>query len=247
MNKEKTRKFKVSLKRRTSQIKSNLPLVKTTRPLRLVLEKALRNSLNSLDRTRLDQRLQEVEELKTETGDEFRERLRARADKRMARFLQHATSRATSSSMVTGVFGVPGQLVDIPIFYIQAFKNIGEVALLFGFDPREEDEQHFMLGVLRVAHTVGAQRRKAGVELLLHRRRPRERDLLAGALLAASSRLGVQGLKRFLSGGLRALNPLVGGVLNAHSNAVLMEAIVKTAHIAYIERLSLQAPHPQDR
>lgn len=236
----------MSLKRRTSQIKSNLPLGKTTRPLRLVLEKALRNSLNSLDRTRLEQRLQEVEELKQQSGDDFAARLRERADKRMARFLQHATSRATASSMVTGVFGIPGQLVDVPIFYIQAFKNIGEAALLFGFDPREPDEQRYMLGVLRIAHLPGARRRKDALKVLLHRERQRERDLLASAALAAGSRVSLQGMKRLLTGGLRVLNPLVGGILNAQNNARLMETIVKTAHMAYIERVT-PLPRPQDQ
>lgn len=236
----------MSLKRRTSQIKSNLPLSTTTRPLRLVLEKALRNSLNSLDRTRLEQRLQEVEELKLQSGEDFAARLRERADKRMARFLQHATSRATASSMVTGVFGIPGQLVDVPIFYIQAFKNIGEAALLFGFDPRELDEQRFMLGILRIAHLPGIQRRKNAIQTLLHRERQRERDLLVGAALAAGSRVSLQGMKRFFTGGLRVLNPLVGGILNAQSNARLMETVVKTAHLAYIERITPR-PHLQDR
>lgn len=233
-----TDQYEVDLGCPTTDTTSSKPLREATKPLRQSLETALRRSLGSLDRTRLDRRLHEVEELRENGKDRFTERLRSRADKRFARFLQHATTRATTTGAVAGALGLPGQLLDLPLFYIQAFKNIAEVALLFGFDPRDPEEQRFMLGILRIGHLPGARRRRDAVEVLLGRSTQKERELLTGLLCALTPRSFITALPRLLPSRIRLLFPIVGGVLNAQNNGRRMEAIVKTASVAYTLRIS---------
>lgn len=217
-----------------------------TKPLNKVWSVALANSLAGLDRTRLEQRLAQLESMRVSSGSSFQAELRKEADKKFSRFLAHATSRARTFSAITGVWGLPGQMVDLPLFYIQAFKNAAEVALLYGFDPREPEEQALLLGLVRIGHLPSFSMRKLAVERLLAYPVHRERELLLSSVMALPARVCVSKAAGLLPRRLRFLGPVLGGVLNALNSRHLMETILDSAQMAYRLKLDRQAPDDAD-
>lgn len=210
-------------------------------PIRRLLEQALGNSLAALDRTRLDARLADVERLRTGSGQDFQRALRREADKKFSRFLSHATTRARTFSALTGVWGLPGQLLDLPLFYIQAFKNAAEVALLYGFDPRTAEEQALLLGLVRIGHLPTFELRKRAVDELLRRPVQAERDLFWSFLAALPARYCSARSGAFLPRSLHRIAPFFGGYLNAVNSRALMESILDSAQMAY--RIRAQEHH----
>lgn len=205
----------------------------SAKPLSKVWAVALENSLAALDPARLEQRLAELESLRSARGLAFEKELRKEADKKFSRFLAHATSRARTFSAITGMWGLPGQALDLPLFYIQAFKNAAEVALLYGFDPRQPQEQALLLGLVRIGHLPSFALRKQAVDKLLAYPVHRERELLLSSVMALPARACVTKAARLLPARLRFLGPILGGVLNALNSRHLMETILDSAQIAY--------------
>lgn len=201
--------------------------------IRRLLEQAMGNSLAALDRTRLDDRLADVARLREKAGADFQRALRREADKKFSRFLSHATTRARTFSAITGVWGLPGQLLDLPLFYIQAFKNAAEVALLYGFDPRTPEEQAVLLGLVRIGHLPTFELRKRAVDQLLRRPIQAERDLFWSLLAALPARYCAARSAALLPRALHRLAPLFGGYLNAVNSRMLMESILDSAQMAY--------------
>lgn len=216
---------------------TKLPKAGGPKALRACAEAALGNSLASLNRTRLDARLNEFLQYK-DTDQEYCLQLRKEADRKLSRFLNHATSRARAFSFACGLFGWVGQVADLPLFYIQVFKNVAEVALLYGYDPREKQEQRYILGVVEIGHIPISTYRHKEVERLLKRARTRERDLVLTTAVGLGGRFLTQMTRKILPRRLRLAAPILGAVLNGEHSARLTENIVKTAQLFYRQRLA---------
>lgn len=217
-------------------------------PVGRLLEYAMESSLAALDRTRLEHRLADFDRLREHAGADFLRELRREADKKFSRFLSHATSRARTFSAVTGVWGLPGQLLDVPLFYVQAFKNAAEVALLYGFDPRTPEQRTLLLSLVRIGHLPSFELRKRAIENLFRHPNQQEHSVVGSVLMAFPVRLCVSRSAKLLPQSLKIFAPLLGGVINALNSRALMESILDSAQMVYRRKAEefVESPTPDE-
>ena len=145
--------------------------------------------------------------------------------------------RTVFGSAVTGSMGFLGQFADLPAFYLYAIRTIGDVAISYGFDPRHEREQQYILQLLRIGHVPGKRKRLVQLDTLTQRSLEEEQNLVHEAsyalsgrgLSVASKQIAALLVKRKLG----AMIPLVGALVNAGLNWHLMGNILDTANRGY--------------
>jgi hypothetical protein len=146
-------------------------------------------------------------------------------------------------SAVTGSLGFMGQFADLPAFYLYAMRTIGDVAISYGFDPRTEREQLFILEILRIGHVPGRRKRLVQLDDLTQKELDQDHNLIEEASYALSGR-GLSVASRQIASllvkrKLGAMIPLVGAVVNAGLNWHLMGNILDTANKAYKSKATL--------
>lgn len=151
-------------------------------------------------------------------------------------------------SSVTGAFGVPGQLIDLPSFYSGALLHIARIARFYGFDPTHPGERQFALQILAIGHLPT---REGRLKELTKVYVPGKKTLYASELAALiTSRASVLSIYKFaaraLSGRFRALIPGIGAATNTAANLKTMEAVLETAVTAYHRRMLLRDSLAQD-
>ena len=151
-------------------------------------------------------------------------------------------------SSVTGAFGLPGQLIDLPGFYSSALLHVARIARFYGFDPTHPGESRFALQLLAIGHLPTQESRLKELTKIYV---PGKKTLYAGELAALiTSRASVLSIYKFaakaLSGRFRSLLPGIGAATNVAANLKTMEAILETAVTAYHRRMMLRDSLAQD-
>lgn len=151
--------------------------------------------------------------------------------------------RTVMGSAVTGSFGFLGQFADLPAFYLYAIRTLGEVAISYGFDPRTEREQLFILEILRIGHVPGKRQRMVQLDALTQQALDHHREMVQEVSYALSGRgisvASKQIASLLVTRKMGAMIPLVGALVNAGLNWHLMGNILDTANRAYKSKATL--------
>lgn len=225
-------------------------------PLEAILEKTPKDTQDKLSRKLEEILKRSLEQMMSTFSDEqVATRLAsARAvsstgslgmsDERMAIVNEHVKEmrkevrqRTVVGSALTGSLGFLGQFADLPAFYLYALRCMGEVAISYGFDPRGEREQAFILELLRIGHQPGKRKRLAQLDELTVSASAEQSNLMSEASYALSGR-GISVASKQIAAllikrKLGAMVPLVGALVNAGFNWHLMGNILDTANRGY--------------
>ena len=148
-------------------------------------------------------------------------------------------------SCVTGFAGAVGQIADIPAFYLYAVHSLQEIAISYGFDPRNEREQKFLLHILRIGHTPGRKNRYREVDALDSIDIDKDLATVPEISYALTGRgmllLARQLLKVVFRRKAMAMLPVLGAVVNAGVNNHLMSAILEVGQRSYRRRFVRRA------
>jgi hypothetical protein len=200
-----------------------------------VLQTAVKNCLSNLDDKKVGRRLAAARTAR-EAGDELEAKLAAN-DLSVGEVIREAVKKAGALGAVTGTLGPVGQILDLPLFYVQAVKSVGSVAIEFGFDPRDHVEHLFIGHLIRIGHLPTEQQRDKELSSLSLETLTKRQDMRQEGAFTLLRRGLVSALPRLLPAGAKRLIPVAGALLNAKSDAQLMENILNVAGKAYSLRL----------
>ncbi|GAB4343112.1 MAG: EcsC family protein [Calditrichia bacterium] len=156
---------------------------------------------------------------------------------------------STLSGAATGVFGLPGALVDIPVTYMMALKTVINVACQYGEDLTCLENRLACLEVLAVSGSLTEERDKIGAyfkvrAIMAVRLRSAEKALLNSAAGKQLTQLLVKTVSQMLSRfGVVLTEKLVlqsmvviGGIAGAAINHAFMKHIEETARAHFTIR-----------
>ncbi len=164
-------------------------------------------------------------------------------DEHVAQIRNEVRQKTVMGSAVTGSMGFIGQFADLPAFYLYAIRTMGEVAMSYGFDPRLEREQLYILELLRIGHVPSRRKRLIQLDELTQKELEQQRNLVEEASLAISGR-GLSVASKQIAALLAkrkmgAMIPLVGALVNAGLNWHLMGNILDTTNRGYRSKATL--------
>lgn len=205
------------------------------------LEKAFRAAIDRMLATfheeELQRRLEQARAVDPEGRIGFSEGQLKAAQAEVGKLRQEARQRTVIGSAVTGSMGFMGQFADIPAFYLYAIRTMADIAISYGFDPRLESEQLYLMEVLRIGHVPGRRQRLVQLDQLSQRDQEEEESLIEETSYALSGRgltvASQQIAKLLLKRKLGSMIPIVGALVNAGVNWHLMGAILDTTDRAY--------------
>lgn len=208
-----------------------------SRKLEAVLKAAIEQMMSTFKDEDVNEQLSHARavdsEGKTGWSDEQLEATQASVEE----LRQDARKKTVVGSAVTGSMGFFGQLADLPAFYLYAVRTMGEIAIKYGFDPRSEREQMYILEVLRIGHVAGKKNRLIQIDELSQQALDPQANLVEEASYALSGRgltLAARQIARLLiKRKLGSMIPIIGAVVNAGVNWHLMGAILDTADRSY--------------
>ena len=205
--------------------------------LESILKRSIEQMMSTFNDDEVEQRLASARAVSTTgrlglSGDQM-----SIIDEHVKAMRQEVRQRTVLGSAVTGSFGFLGQFADLPAFYLYAIRTLGDVSISYGFDPRLEREQLFILELLRIGHVPGRKKRLVQLDSLTQKALEHHRDLTSEVSYALSGR-GISVASKQIAALLAtrkmgAMIPLVGAVVNAGLNWHLMGNILDTANRGY--------------
>jgi hypothetical protein len=142
---------------------------------------------------------------------------------------------------LTGVLGMSGMLLDIPVLYGILFRLIHEVALCYGYPIDSAQEKLYMLKILELGHTPDETSRQSTIADLytLHGAirggmslNQIERSGLSKGIEALAQRIGVLYSKRKIG----MILMLLGAITGAAMNSILASEVSEAAYQTYRKR-----------
>ncbi len=215
-----------------------------TQKVAQALQTALDHSRAMLDKEKLEERLSKARAFPGSDAAGYEGHLMA-IEEAVANHCAEVKKRTVLGSCVTGFAGAAGQLADVPAFYLYAVHSLQEIAISYGFDPRQEREQKFLLHLLRIGHTPGRKNRYAEVDKLDGLDLDKDLASVPEISHAFTSKgmmvLAQQLLKMLFRRKAMALLPVFGAVINAGINNHLMNSILDVAQRSYRRRFVRRA------
>jgi EcsC protein family len=151
---------------------------------------------------------------------------------------------APGGAVIAGAF-----VADTALLLAIASRAVGEISLLYGYDPTQPTEKPFILSVINLGTAVSASSRTAALadisrvtQLLVRGAtwKKLNEHAAAGLTKAFAARFGVRLTKK----GLGKAIPALGVAIGASLNWLTIEQIVDSANIAYRRRWLLEKyPH----
>lgn len=164
-------------------------------------------------------------------------------DEHVTEIRREVRQKTVVGSAVTGSMGFIGQFADLPAFYLYAIRTMGEVAMSYGFDPRHEREQLYILELLRIGHVPSRRKRLVQLDELTQRELEQDRTYVEEASVAISGRglsVASKQIAALLAGRkMGAMIPLVGALVNAGLNWHLMGNVLDTTNRGYRSKATL--------
>lgn len=208
------------------------------------LQTAIDHSQSFFDASEVEERLKRARAVSGSHHSSYQGHLQSIEDEVTER-CSEITKKTVIGSCLTGFTGAVGQLADIPAFYLYAVHSLQELAICYGFDPRQEREQKFLLGLLRIAHSPGRNNRHRQVDELDQIDLDKDLASLPELSYAVTGKgmlvLARQLLKALLRRKAATVIPVLGAVVNAGINNHLMNAILDTARRSYRRRFVRRA------
>jgi EcsC family protein len=205
--------------------------------LEKILKKSIEQMMATFNDDEVEQRLASAQAVSSTGRLGLTDDQMSIIDEHVKALREEVRQKTVMGSAVTGAFGFLGQFADLPAFYLFAIRTLGDVAISYGFDPRTEREQLFILEVLRIGHVPGRKKRLVQLDALTQAHLDRERDLVPEVSYALSGRTLSVASKQIAAllatRKMGAMIPLVGALVNAGLNWHLMGNILDTANRAY--------------
>jgi hypothetical protein len=217
------------------------PILRATRALNEVSLASMRRESVFRAFTQRSIEVDELEDIRTLGIDQINESIGGLATKYQ--------SMGAALGATSGMFGIVGAVIDIPVFFMTAMRAIGEYATYFGFDMEDPTEREYALLVLATAATVtDAGRQQALIEVTrTNVRLATEQDLerkekqLSSTLL---KRVAQAVAIRFVKGRIGRFFPLVGTVVGGGYGLLFLSDVCKTAYALYAERWLMKKHGP---
>jgi hypothetical protein len=144
---------------------------------------------------------------------------------------------AAAEGGLTGFFGGPALVADIAACSLLAIRAAQSRALVYGFDPQEERELAFVLSILDAASRLGpASKQSARRRLTATAAAVARRQTAKAALDRLLERLPKQVVARLAALKSESAIPVVAAVTSASFNGWYLQAVTRTAQMAYRER-----------
>jgi len=144
---------------------------------------------------------------------------------------------AAAEGGLAGFFGGPALVADIAACSLLAIRAAQSRALVYGFDPKEERELAFVLSILDAASRLGpASKQSARRGLAATAAAVARRQAAKVALDRLLERLPKQVVARLAALKSESAIPVVGAVTSASFNGWYLQAVTRTAQMAYRER-----------
>lgn len=216
---------------------------KLSRKLEEVLKKSIEQMMQTFDDEEVENRLSSARAVSSTGSLGMSEERMEIVHEHVKEMRKEVRQKTVMGSAVTGSLGIFGQFADLPAFYLYAIRTIGDVAISYGFDPRSEREQLYILQLLRIGHVPGRRKRLVQLDTLTQQELDRESNLVPEASYALSGR-GLSVASRQIASllvkrKLGAMIPLIGAVVNAGLNWHLMGNILDTANRGYKSKATL--------
>ncbi len=215
-----------------------------TQKVAQALQTALDHSQAMLNKEQLEERLSKARAYPGSDAADYEGHLMA-IEEAVSAHCAEVKKCTVLGSCLTGFAGAPGQLADIPAFYLYAVHSLQEIAICYGFDPRQEREQKFILHLLRIGHTPGRKNRYKEVDKLDSIDLDKDLASVSEISHAFTGKgmmvLAQQLLKLLFRRKVMALLPVVGAMINAGINNHLMNAILDVAQRSYRRRFVKRA------
>lgn len=210
---------------------------KLSSKLEQVLKKSIEQMMATLNDDEVEQRLASARAVSSTGRLGLSDDQMEIIDEHVKAMREEVRQKTVLGSAVTGSFGFLGQFADLPAFYLYAIRTLGDVAISYGFDPRTEREQLFLLELLRIGHVPGRKKRLVQLDALTQTALDRHRDLVPEVSYALSGR-GMSVASKQIAALLAtrkmgAMIPLVGALVNAGLNWHLMGNILDSANRGY--------------
>ena len=162
-------------------------------------------------------------------------------DRAAVEIVSSAKNKCTAEGAATGVAGLPGIVVDVPVLYGLLFHAIQEIAISYGYSVTSEAEYAFIFKVLEIGHMSEREARRQGMKELEGLQQKVSREGAARDVETLAIKHGLQALARRLARTLiqRKVSQsvvLVGGVIGAGVNRQLASEVGAAAHHAYRRR-----------
>lgn len=153
---------------------------------------------------------------------------------------------ATTEGAALGAGGIATTLADIPAFVALALRAMADIAVIYGYDPRKDEERQFLFAAFAMVFATGA----AGKQEAMLTLKALQKELLRGtwksanAVLAKSlkveqismkelaKRVGVNLTKKKAA----QIVPVVGAVVGGTMNGTMLHQITQTAQMVYRRR-----------
>lgn len=230
----------------TALVESAPPEVgdRLTQAVAQALQTALDHSQALFDPEQLEERLRRARAIPGNDSTGYEGHLNS-IEHAVSSRLAEIRKRTVVGSCLTGFVGAVGQLADIPAFYLYAVHSLQELAISYGFDPRQEREQKYLLHLLRLGHLPGRKNRHAQVDELDRLEIDQGVTSLPEISYAMTGRglglLARQLLKSLVWRKAGTLIPVLGAAVNAGINNHLMKAILEVGQRSYRRRFVRRA------
>ncbi|WP_291432217.1 EcsC family protein [Deinococcus sp.] len=153
---------------------------------------------------------------------------------------------ATAEGAALGAGGIATTLVDIPAFVALSLRAIADIALIYGYDPRKDEERHYLFTVLAISLSAGAKAKQEVMLTLKALEKEFRRGTWKGAneiiakfvgreafdLKKFAKRLGIELTKRKAA----QIVPVVGAAVGGAMNGTMLYQITETAQMVYRRR-----------
>lgn len=210
---------------------------KLSQKLEAAFKAAIEQMMATFDEEELESKLAQARAVDSEGQAGFSDEQLEATKASMVELRRDVRQKTIVGSALTGSMGFLGQLADLPAFYLYAIRTIGDIAVSYGFDPRMEREQLFLLETLRIGHVAGRKNRLIQLDELSQQELDQDKNLVEEASYALSGRgmalAARQIAKLLIRRKLGSMIPIIGAVVNAGVNWHLMGAILDTADRAY--------------
>ena len=134
--------------------------------LESILKRSIEQMMSTFNDDEVEQRLASARAVSTTGRLGLSDDQMSIIDEHVKAMRQEVRQRTVLGSAVTGSFGFLGQFADLPAFYLYAIRTLGDVSISYGFDPRLEREQLFILELLRIGHVPGRKKRLVQLDSL---------------------------------------------------------------------------------
>jgi hypothetical protein len=135
---------------------------------KIIPQAALRGALDLSDTA--GKWMAQIGTLKSDAGvKEFSELRRAplhECDRLADSVRNWAVGLATAEGGITGFFGLPGMVADVPLVITFALRTIHRVGLCYGFEMNTEEDRKFVLGILAASGANSIEEKLAALTTL---------------------------------------------------------------------------------